>query len=51
LFTQTDFEARFGDLAARINLNPIRFLPLSSNFYYGAEIDQFLVLIMIKPTA
>lgn len=51
LFTQTDFEARFGELAARINLNPVRFLPLSSNFYYGAEIDQFLVLIMVKPTA
>ena len=49
LFTEREFEAKFGALAARMNVGPIRFLPLSTNFYYGAEIDQFLVSILTKP--
>jgi 2-polyprenyl-3-methyl-5-hydroxy-6-metoxy-1,4-benzoquinol methylase len=51
LFAQREFEASFGDLTARISLDPVRFLPLSTNFYYGADIDQFLVSILTKPAA
>lgn len=51
LFSERDFKARFGEFAARLRLDPVRFLPLCSNFYYGADIQEFLVLIMNKPPA
>ena len=50
LFSERDFKARFSDLPARIHLDPVRFLPLSSKFHYGPNIDDFLVLIMNKPS-
>jgi phospholipid N-methyltransferase len=49
LFSERDFKARFADLPAHIHLEPLRFLPLASNFYYGPNIDDFLVLIAGKP--
>lgn len=49
LYSEADFKASYGDLAARIQIDPIRFLPLSSNFYYSATISDFLVLILTKP--
>lgn len=49
LFSERDFKSRFGELAARLRLDPVRFLPLRSNFYYGANIEEFLVMIMNKP--
>src|SRR5262249_9857026 len=48
LFSETDFRARFGDLADRIRLRPIRFLPLHSNFHYGPNLGDFFVLILEK---
>jgi len=51
LFAQREFEASFGELTARISVDPVRFLPLHRNFYYGADIDQFLVSILTKPAA
>jgi protein-L-isoaspartate O-methyltransferase len=51
LFSEREFQSKFGELAARIELNPVRFLPLRSNFHYGPNIDDFLVLIMNKPVS
>ena len=51
LFSEGDFKARFGELAARIRLDPVRFLPVRSRFHYGPDIRDFLVLIMNKPAA
>lgn len=49
LYSEADFNASYGDLATRIQIEPIRFLPLSSNYYYSATISDFLVLILTKP--
>lgn len=49
LFSETDFEAQFGDLARRSRAVPIRFLPLRRNFHYGPNIADFLVLTLTKP--
>ena len=51
LFSKRDFKARFGELATRIRLDPVRFLRLRSNFHYGPNIGDFLVLILNKPAA
>jgi len=48
LFSETDFEAQFGELADRVGLSPIRFLPLRSNFHYGPNLGDFFVLILKK---
>ena len=49
LFSEREFQTNFEELAARIKLGPIRFLPARRNFHYGPNIDDFLVLIASKP--
>ena len=49
LFSQLDFNARFGELAERALVGPIRFLPLRHNFHYGPKVEDFFVLILEKP--
>jgi SAM-dependent methyltransferase len=48
LFSEQDFTARFGDLAHRIGLSPVRFLPLCSNFHYGPNVGDFFLLSLEK---
>jgi hypothetical protein len=48
LFSKTDFNATYGDLVTRVQINPIRFLPLSYNYYYSARVSDFLVLILTR---
>src|SRR5215813_13498475 len=48
LFSEGDFKARFGDLAKRLRMTPIRFLPVRSNFHYGPNVSEFLTLILRK---
>ena len=49
LYSEADFNAGYGELITRAHINPIRFLPLSSRYYYGANVDDFFVLILTKP--
>lgn len=49
LFSESDFMARYAEVAARNELQPIRFLPLRRNFHYGPGIDEFLVLMLNRP--
>jgi len=49
LYSEADFNASYGELITRAQINPIRFLPLSSRYYYGANVDDFFVLILTKP--
>ncbi len=51
LFSEADFKAKFGELVDRLQLEPVRFLPLRSNFHYGPGIYDFFVLILIKRPA
>ena len=46
LFSEADFKERFGDLVDRLDLGPLRFLPLRSNFHYGPNLGDFFVLIL-----
>ena len=48
LFSEVDFNHSFGELAGRLSLGPVRFLPLSSNFHYGPNLGDFFVLILEK---
>ncbi len=48
LFSEFDFNARFGELADRLRLAPIRFLPLCRNFHYGPNLGDFFVLDLEK---
>jgi hypothetical protein len=49
LFSERDFKARFGELAERLSLSPIRFLALRHNFHYGPNLQDFFVLTLQKP--
>jgi phospholipid N-methyltransferase len=49
LFSERDFKARFGELAERLSLSPIRFLALRHNFHYGPSLQDFFVLTLQKP--
>jgi hypothetical protein len=49
LFSEPDFKTRFRELATRIGLDPVRFLPVRSRYHYGPDIRDFFVLIMNKP--
>ena len=49
LFSEIDFNTRFGELAGRLRLEPIRFLPLRHNLHYGPNFGDFFVLILEKP--
>lgn len=49
LFSQADFKEKFGELTKKLQISPIRFLPLSANFHYGPHLAEFLVLILRKP--
>jgi Putative S-adenosyl-L-methionine-dependent methyltransferase len=48
LISESDFKARFGELADRIELEGVSFKPLLSRFHYGPNVDDFMVLIMNK---
>lgn len=48
LFSEADFNSRYGEAAGRLGIDPVRFLPLSRNFFYGAEIAQFFILLLKK---
>ena len=50
LFSEADFKANYAAAISRHDLQPVRFLPIKSNFYYGAELNQFWVLILKKPS-
>lgn len=47
--SENDFEARFRNLADRIELAGVSFQPLRNKFHYGPNVDDFMVLIMNKP--
>jgi protein-L-isoaspartate O-methyltransferase len=49
LFSEADFMTRYGEVTDHLGIDPIRFLPLSRNFYYGADIAQFFVIVLRKP--
>ena len=49
LFSEENFKLRYAELAARLKVSPIRFLPLLSHFHYGPNLDDFLVLGLSKP--
>jgi 2-polyprenyl-3-methyl-5-hydroxy-6-metoxy-1,4-benzoquinol methylase len=49
LISENDFEARFRELADRIELAGVSFKPLLNRFHYGPNVDDFMVLIMSKP--
>jgi phospholipid N-methyltransferase len=49
LFSKADFENQFGDLAASLSLDPIRFLPLRNKFHYGPNLGDFFVVTLRKP--
>jgi SAM-dependent methyltransferase len=48
LFSERDFNARFGELAAQLKLGPIRFLSLRHNFHYGPNLGDFFLLTLGK---
>jgi putative S-adenosyl-L-methionine-dependent methyltransferase len=48
LFSEKDFSAQFGDLVDRLDLSPVRFLPLRNNFHYGPNLTDFFVLNLEK---
>jgi hypothetical protein len=48
--TKADFDAQFQTALERIQVTGPRFLPLSRGFYFGPRIDEFMVLIMSKPS-
>lgn len=49
LFSEADFSAKFGEVADRLKPDPIRFLPLRHNFYYGPNLEDFFVATLRKP--
>lgn len=51
LWSETDFQRNYGELADRLRLHPIPWLPLTVGFHYGPNIRDFLVLILKKPAA
>ncbi|HEY8188702.1 MAG TPA: class I SAM-dependent methyltransferase [Pyrinomonadaceae bacterium] len=51
LFSEVDFKVQFGELADRIRLRPIRFLPLRNNFHYGPNLGDFFVLVLEKDSS
>jgi len=48
LFSEFDFNVQFGELTSRVEVGPIRFLPLRNNFHYGPNLGDFFVVILDK---
>lgn len=48
LFSELDFNVQFGELTRRVEIGPIRFLPLRSNFHYGPNLNDFFVVTLEK---
>jgi len=44
--SKTEFEARLGDLPAKIGLMGFSFSPLRANFHYGPDLDKFIVAVI-----
>lgn len=49
LITEREFKAKYQQLAERIELTGVSFLPLSYGFHFGPKLAQFMVLLMNKP--
>lgn len=49
VISKKEFEERFQSIAERIGLTGFSFSPISSGYHFGPKIEDFMILIMIRP--
>ena len=49
VISQTEFEKQFQTVVEQIELCGFSFLPISSGYHFGPNVDEFMILIMTKP--
>jgi SAM-dependent methyltransferase len=49
LLSQAQFEREFGSLVETLEIHGLSFSPLKSGYHFGPNIDDFMVMIMIRP--
>ena len=50
ILSAAEVEKRLGNVGEELELSGISFLPLKKGFYFGPRVEQFMVLILNRPT-